>query len=49
LKEIIKANNLKLQDIFANFDGDKGGVLDINEFSRLIRVIAPAIKDKEIL
>lgn len=49
MKEIIKANKLRLEDIFANFDGDKGGNLDFNEFAKLIRVIAPAIKEKEIL
>lgn len=48
LKEIIKANKLNLQDIFANFDCDKEGNLDYTEFSRLIRVIAPAIREKEV-
>lgn len=44
LREIIKANNLNLMDIFSNFDGDKEGNLDIQEFTRLIKVIAPGIK-----
>ena len=48
LKEIIKANNLNLEDIFVNFDDDKQGDLSIDEFSKLIKVIAPAIKEQEI-
>lgn len=48
LKEIIRNNNLKLMDIFNNFDKDKGGQLDLNEFGLLLRVIAPALKDREI-
>ena len=48
LKEIIKANNLNLEDIFVNFDDDKQGDLSIDEFSKLVKVIAPAIKEHEI-
>lgn len=48
LKEIIKANNLSVRKIFDNFDVDHGGSLDRQEFDKLIRVIAPAIKGHEI-
>lgn len=48
LKEIIKANNLNLADIFRNFDADKQGDLDFQEFTKLIKVIAPAIKPDEV-
>ncbi|KAL4439078.1 hypothetical protein ABPG74_008853 [Tetrahymena malaccensis] len=48
LKEIIKANQLNLKEIFSNFDKDKLGTLDKQEFERLIRVVAPALKDHEI-
>lgn len=48
LKEIIKAHNLNMQQIFNNFDLDKQGDLDIQEFTKLLRVIAPKIKDHEI-
>lgn len=48
LREIIKAHNLNLQQIFNNFDTDKQGDLDFNEFSRMIRIIAPKIKDHDI-
>ena len=48
LREIIKHNNIKISDVFANFDSHHTGQLDINDFSKLIRVIAPKINDYEI-
>ena len=48
LREIIKHNNIKLSDIFNNFDSHKSGVLAIADFTKLIRVIAPKISDNEI-
>jgi Ca2+-binding EF-hand superfamily protein len=43
LKEIIKANGIDIKKIFDNFDKDKQGTLDFNEFSKLIKVIAPKV------
>ncbi|CAD8095363.1 unnamed protein product [Paramecium sonneborni] len=48
LKEIIKANNLKIEDIFKNFDKDQQGDLDFDEFTKLCRTVAPALKNEEI-
>ncbi|CAD8088830.1 unnamed protein product [Paramecium primaurelia] len=49
LKEIIKANNLRIEeDIFKNFDKVKQGDLDFEEFTKLCRTVAPALKNDEI-
>lgn len=33
LREIVKKNNIDIDDIFNNFDKDKSGNLDLNEFT----------------
>lgn len=49
LREIVKHNKLSLKQIFQNFDKDKQGTLDLKEFIQLIRVVAPRMKDYEIV
>ncbi|EGR32326.1 protein kinase domain protein [Ichthyophthirius multifiliis] len=48
LREIIKANGLKLKQMFVNFDTDQYGTLDKLEFENLIKIVAPALKNDEI-
>ncbi|CAD8144291.1 unnamed protein product [Paramecium octaurelia] len=48
LREIIRANNLKVEDIFAKYDKDQMGDLDYEEFSFMIKEIAKDIKDDDI-
>ena len=48
LREIIKSYKLNLKDIFQKFDKDKQGTLDLKEFSDLLRIIAPGLKEEEI-
>ena len=48
LQEIIKANNLNLEQMFKNFDTDKYGTLDKIEFENLIKIVAPELKQEEI-
>jgi len=44
LKRIIKNHNLNLKQIFTNFDKSKDGNLNLEEFTKLVRII-----DKKIL
>jgi len=44
LREIITSYKLNLSDIFKNFDKDREGTLDLNEFENLVRIIAPGLK-----
>lgn len=39
---------MDIQSIFNKYDKDGGGDLDINEFGKLLRLVAPALKDYEI-
>jgi len=48
LKEVVKANNIKIKEVFKNFDVDASGKLDRKEFAQLIRIIAPDISDDDI-
>ncbi|KRX01734.1 Protein kinase-like domain [Pseudocohnilembus persalinus] len=48
LKEIIKAHKLDINKIFYKFDKDKGGTLDKQELGKLLRVIAPKLRDFEV-
>jgi len=36
---------LNIADIYKNFDKDRTGFLDFNEFGQLVRVIAPKLRD----
>lgn len=49
LKEIIFTYKLNLNDIFKNFDKDKKGTLDQKELSQLLRVIAPGLKEEDVI
>ncbi|CAD8144176.1 unnamed protein product [Paramecium pentaurelia] len=48
LREIIRANNLQVEEIFAKYDKDQMGDLDFEEFSFMIKEIAKDIKDDDI-
>ncbi|CAD8095365.1 unnamed protein product [Paramecium sonneborni] len=48
LKEIIANNKLNVDQIFHFYDEDKEGDLKLDEFTKLITRIAPALKPKEI-
>ena len=49
LREIILSYKLNLHDIFRNFDKDGQGTLDVKEFELLLRIIAPGLKDDEVM
>lgn len=48
LQEIIKANNMDLEQTFTNFDKNRMGTLNREEFELLLRIVAPAIKGHEV-
>ena len=48
LKQIIAANNINLQNIFAKYDADHGKSLDINDFTSMIKILVPGFKAHEI-
>ncbi|EAS02860.3 Serine/Threonine kinase domain protein (macronuclear) [Tetrahymena thermophila SB210] len=49
LKEIIKANKMNLFEIFEKYDENKGGTLDLQEFTKMLKQVANGLKDYEIL
>ncbi|KAL4448807.1 hypothetical protein ABPG74_012896 [Tetrahymena malaccensis] len=48
LKEIIKANKMNLFEIFEKYDENKGGTLDLQEFTKMLKEVANGLKDYEI-
>lgn len=44
LKELIKAHNINIRQIFENFDTDKSMELNFQEFCRFVRVFAPGLR-----
>ena len=48
LKQIIAANNINLQNIFAKYDADHGKSLDMNDFTSMIKILVPGFKAHEI-
>ncbi|CAD8059172.1 unnamed protein product [Paramecium sonneborni] len=48
LREIIRANKLKVEEIFQKYDKDQMGDLDFEEFSLMIKEIAKDIKEEDI-
>lgn len=48
LREIIFKNALDLKKIFKNFDKSKSGVLNLSEFTSMIKIINPKLNEEEI-
>ena len=49
VKRIIQQKNLNIDQIFNNFDTDKGGSLDKYEFSKLLKVIKHDVTLEEVI
>ncbi|KAM3143147.1 hypothetical protein pb186bvf_004733 [Paramecium bursaria] len=48
LRAIINKYNIPITELFKKFDKDQNGIIDYKEFFGLIKIIAPAVKTKEI-
>jgi Ca2+-binding EF-hand superfamily protein len=48
LKSVISNNQLNISQIFTNFDQDKNGILDYNEFSKLVKCIDATVNVENI-
>jgi Ca2+-binding EF-hand superfamily protein len=49
LKELIKAHDINVRQIFENFDTDKSKELNFPEFCRFVHAIAPGLKEHELM
>lgn len=49
MKETIKQHQIDLTTIFKNFDSDRSGTLDINEFTKMIKIINARLPEQDYI